>query len=44
MYDCSWLSRGKGSGFFMDCTLGTTTGGDPENPDKTFLFRQEYVA
>jgi hypothetical protein len=28
----------------MDCTLGTTTGGDPRNPDKTFLFGQEYMA
>uniref|UniRef100_A0A0E0RFL4 AB hydrolase-1 domain-containing protein n=1 Tax=Oryza rufipogon TaxID=4529 RepID=A0A0E0RFL4_ORYRU len=36
------LSQGKDADFFMDCTIRTI--GDPQNPDKTFLFGPEYLA
>ncbi|CAL4888329.1 unnamed protein product [Urochloa decumbens] len=41
-YAFKQLSQGKGADFFMDSTLGTT--GDPQNPDKTFLFGPKYMA
>ncbi|CAL4969839.1 unnamed protein product [Urochloa decumbens] len=36
------LSQGRAPDFYMDCTMGTT--GDPQNPDKTFLFGPKYMA
>ncbi|KAL6613859.1 hypothetical protein ACP70R_036129 [Stipagrostis hirtigluma subsp. patula] len=36
------LSQGKGPDFFMDCKMEII--GDPQNPDKTFLFGPEYSA
>ncbi|CAO2038645.1 unnamed protein product, partial [Urochloa humidicola] len=41
-YAFKQLSQGKGADFFMDSTLGTA--GDPQNPDKTFLFGPKYMA